>query len=58
VATLKVRKITKALCGLSFSKNQGSDICKKMNSEIKAWLNPQMKEDYAYVFLDARYNKV
>ena len=58
VATRKVRKITEALCGLSFSKSQVSDIRKKLNSEIQAWLNPQMEEDYLYVFVDTRYNKV
>ena len=58
VATRKVKKITEALCGLSFSKSQVSDICKRLDTEIQAWLNRPLDDDYPYVFVDARYNKI
>ncbi|MCH8013141.1 MAG: transposase [Candidatus Marinimicrobia bacterium] len=58
VATRKVQKITEALCGLNFSKSQVSDICKRLDTEIQAWLNRPLDDDYPYVFVDARYNKI
>lgn len=58
VSNRKVQKITEALCGLSFSKSQVSDICKKLDTEIQAWLNRPLDETYPYVFVDARYNKI
>ncbi|MBN4081460.1 IS256 family transposase [Caldithrix abyssi] len=58
VATRKVKKITDSLYGLSFSKSQVSDICMKLDTEIQAWLNRPLDDEYPYVFVDARYNKV
>ena len=57
VATRKVKRITESLCGLSFSKSQVSDICKKLDTEIQVWLNRPLDEEYPYVFVDARYEK-
>ena len=54
VATRKVKKITESLCGLSFSKSQVSEIVKKLDTEIQAWLNRPLEEEYPYVFVDAR----
>lgn len=58
VATRKVKKITESLCGLSFSKSQVSEIVKKLDTEIQAWLNRPLDDEYPYMFVDARYNKV
>lgn len=58
VATRKVQKITEALCGLNFSKSQVSDICKRLDTEIQAWLNRPLDDEYPYMIVDARYNKV
>jgi len=58
VSTRKVKKITERLCGLEFSKSQVSEISKKLDAEVQLWLNRPLKEDYPYVFVDARYNKV
>ena len=51
-------KITEALCGLNFSKSQVSDICKRLDTEIQAWLNRPLEDEYPYVLVDARYNKI
>jgi len=58
VATRKVRKITEALCGLAFSKSQVSEICKKLDTQIQSWLNRPLDEEYPYLFVDARYEKI
>jgi len=58
VATRKVKKITESLCGLTFSKSQVSEIVKKLDTEIQAWLNRPLDDEYPYVFVDARYNRV
>lgn len=58
VATRKVKKITESLCGLTFSKSHVSEIVKKLDTEIQAWLNRPLDDEYTYVFVDARYNKV
>jgi len=58
VSTRKVKKITERLCGLDFSKSQVSEISKKLDTEIQIWLNRPLEDDYPYVFVDARYNKV
>lgn len=58
VSTRKVKKITEALCGLDFSRSQVSEISKKLDTEIQAWLNRPLTDDYPYLFVDARYNKL
>lgn len=58
VATRRVAKITESLCGLDFSKSQVSAICKKLDTEIQAWLNRPLEQPYPYVFVDARYEKI
>lgn len=58
VSTRKVKKVTEQLCGLEFSKSQVSEISKKLDTEIQAWLNRQLTDDYPYLFVDARYNKL
>ena len=58
VSTRRVRKVTQDLCGLSFSKSQVSEISKQLDAEIQAWLNRPLEDEYPYVYVDARYEKV
>jgi len=58
VSTRKVKRITEQLCGMDFSRSQVSDIAKKLDTEIQAWLNRPLNDDYTYLFVDARYNKL
>ena len=58
VSTRKVKKITEQLCGLDFSRSQVSEISKRLDQEIQAWLNRPLNDEYPYLFVDARYNKL
>jgi len=58
VSTRKVKRITEQLCGMDFSRSQVSDIAKKLDTEIQTWLNRPLNDDYTYLFVDARYNKL
>ena len=58
VSTRRVRKVTEELCGLSFSKSQVSEISKQLDTEIQSWLNRPLEDEYPYVYVDARYEKV
>ena len=58
VSTRKVQKITKELCGTTFSKSCVSDWCKRLDDEIGAWLNRPLELAYPYLIVDARYEKV
>ena len=58
VSTRKVKRITEQLCGLHFSKSQVSEISKKLDTEIQTWLNRPLNDEYPYLFVDARYNKL
>jgi len=58
VSTRRVRKVTQELCGLSFSKSQVSEISKRLDAEIQTWLNRPLEDEYPYVYVDARYEKV
>ena len=58
VSTRKVKRITEQLCGLNFSKSQVSEISKKLDTEIQTWLNRPLNDEYPYLFVDARYNKL
>ena len=58
VSTRKVQKITKELCGTTFSKSCVSDWCKRLDDEIGTWLNRPLDMAYPYLIVDARYEKV
>ena len=58
VSTRKVKRITEQLCGLDFSRSQVSEISKKLDTEIQTWLNRPLNDEYPYLFVDARYNKL
>jgi len=59
VSTRKVREITEALCGTSFSKSLVSTLTTKLDAELAAWRNRPLDETtYPYLFVDARYEDV
>ncbi len=59
VSTRKVKDITEALCGTSFSKSLVSSLAGRLDAELKAWRSrPLRAKAYPYVFVDARYEKV
>lgn len=58
VSTRKVTQITEALCGQSFSASTISRINKTLDGELAAFANRPLEEEYPYLILDARYEKV
>jgi putative transposase len=59
LSTRKVKDITEALCGTSFSKSLVSSLAGRLDAELKAWRSrPLTAKAYPYVFVDARYEKV
>ena len=58
VSTRKVKDITEALCGTSFSKSTVSGLAANLDAELAAWRERRLEaEAYPYVFVDARYEK-
>ena len=57
VSTRKVAAITEQLCGTRVSTMQVSRAAKMLDEELELWRNRPMG-DTAYLFLDARYEKV
>jgi putative transposase len=59
VSTRKVREITEALCGTSFSKSLVSELAGQLDVELEAWRNrPLTGTTYPYLNVDARYEHV
>jgi putative transposase len=59
VSTRKVKDITEALCGTSFSKSLVSSLTGSLDSELEAWRERRLEgKAYPYLFVDARYEKV
>ncbi len=59
VSTRKVKDITEALCGTSFSKSLVSSLAGRLDAELEAWRSrPLEAKAYPYLFVDARYEKV
>ena len=59
VSTRKVREITEALCGTSFSKSLVSELAGQLDTELDAWRNrPLTDTTYPYLSVDARYEHV
>jgi putative transposase len=55
VSTRKVKDVTEALCGTSFSKSLVSSLAGSLESELSAWRNrPMEAKAYPYLFVDAR----
>ena len=58
VSTRKVKAITEELCGHSFSASAISAINKRLDDSLAAFARRPLAEPYAYLILDARYEKV
>jgi len=59
VSTRKVREITEALCGTSFSKSLVSELAGQLDAELEAWRHrPLTETTYPYISVDARYEHV
>jgi transposase-like protein len=57
VSTRKVRRITKELCGETFSKSTVSEICKSLDPKVAAWRSRPLGE-YPFLLVDAIFTKV
>ena len=58
VSTRKVKAITEELIGHSFSASAISAIVAKLDGELERFMRRQLSEPFAYLILDARYEKV
>ena len=58
VSTRKVKAITEELCGHSFSASVISTINKGLDETLTKFARRRLTDDYPYVILDARYEKV
>jgi transposase-like protein len=58
VSTRKVKAVTEALCGHSFSASSISAINKSLDEGLKAFAERRLDERYPYLILDARYETV
>src|SRR5438477_8673496 len=58
VSTRKVKAVTEALCGHSFSASSISAINKSLDEGLKAFAERRLNESYPYLILDACYEKV
>ena len=58
VSTRKVKAITEELCGHEFSASAISAINKRLDEELERFMNRRLEEEFPYLILDARYEKV
>src|SRR5512140_3976486 len=58
VSTRKVKAITEELCGHSFSASTISRCTQKLDGELEKFARRHLDEEYPYLILDARYEKV
>lgn len=58
VSTRKVKAITEELCGHEFSSSSVSRIVARLDEELEKFSRRRLEEDYPYLILDARYEKV
>jgi putative transposase len=58
VSTRKVKVITEELCGQEFSSATISRIVAALDEELERFSRRRLEEDYPYLVLDARYEKV
>jgi putative transposase len=58
VSTRKVKAISEELCGHEFSASTVSELNKKLDGELERFAGRKLEEEYPYVVLDARYEKV
>jgi putative transposase len=58
VSTRKVKAVTEALCGHAFSASAISAINQRLDKSLMAFARRRLEEPFAYLILDARYEKV
>lgn len=58
VSTRKVKAITEELCGEHFSASTISRINQSLDRELKQFARRRLTDEYPYLILDARYEKV
>jgi putative transposase len=58
VSTRKVKAVTEELCGHEFSSATVSRIVSSLDEELEKFARRRLEEDYPYLILDARYEKV
>ncbi len=58
VSTRKVRDVTEALCGTSFSKSTVSRLVGSLDADLAAWRERRLEVAYPYLIVDARYEHV
>ena len=58
VSTRKVKAITEELCGHSFSASTISAINKRLDESLTAFARRRLDEPFAYLIIDAKYEKV
>ena len=58
VSTRKVKAVTEALCGHSFSASAISSMNKSLDEALRAFAERRLSEPFPYLILDARYEKV
>ena len=58
VSTRKVKAVTEELCGHAFSASTISQINKGLDASLQRFAGRPLEEDYPYLILDARYEKV
>lgn len=58
VSTRRVEKITEQLCSLPISASTISRFTAKLDAELKAWRKRPLVDEYLFLIIDARYEKV
>src|SRR5438067_7415530 len=58
VSTRKVKAITEELCGHEFSSATVSRVNESLDGELAKFAERRLEEEYVYLILDARYEKV
>jgi putative transposase len=58
VSTRKVKAITEELCGHAFSAGTISELNRGLDEALTAFARRRLEEEYPYLVLDARYEKV
>ena len=58
VSTRRVKKITEALCGVSFSRSQVSELAKGLDESLEIWRNRPLQSHYSVIYVDGMYSKV
>ena len=58
VSTRKVKTVTEQLCGHAFSASTISQINKKLDGQLTSFAERRLQEEYPYLVLDARYERV